>query len=447
MGVLDNALDQVGVQLDGAVGAVQDVIADVEGTVNDLAAAVSNFNIQNLTPNDIFSAARFLTDTVGGVLDGASQIPSMQGSFGGGPTGGGGGVGVGGTGQGGSPAAGGTGGVWESTHYADDMNAHHPKFKFLFKVKFEGFGSEDFYRYVTRCDKPRVRLNHTDINYYNFHTRVLTSVTYDPISITFLDEIGNSVNQFFVNYLKRRTGTANGNFGIDKGFVNASMKPYDKGYSDAGAKITIEQVFANGTLSNRFVFINPRIESFDFDELSMDDNAGSNLTCTFSYDALEMKTVSNSVLYTWGETDLLRGGGTSGAPNAGAGSLGESGSFSPSSAGGGGIGGGGSYETKQPGAAYDALRAGTKIKSKIPGSISDLINPAIGLFEAAFNQTDIVSSVGDLVQRDIQSTLDAIRGGTNLVFGGNEGPTTIEDAESQSGAPPFVGTGDGVNGV
>ena len=76
----------------------------------------------------------------------------------------------------------------------------------MFKVKFEGFGAENFYYYVTRCDKPKIDFVHQDVNYYNFRTKVKTHTQFHPLSVTFYDEIQNSTNQFFVSYLKSLSG-------------------------------------------------------------------------------------------------------------------------------------------------------------------------------------------------------------------------------------------------
>ena len=209
------------------------------------------------------------------------------------------------------------GGEWESVHYASDLIAHAPKYKFMFKVKFEGFGAENFYYYVTRCDKPKVEFVHQDVNYYNFRTKVKTHTQFHPLSVTFYDEIQNSTNQFFVSYLKSLSGQGSGQWGIDKGFGSASSsKPYKNGYS-SGKKIIIEQIFGHGTSSNRFIFHNPRIEHFDFDDLDMSDNGISLMTVNFSYDAISCETVSRSTIHSWGQSDLLKGGGSSGKVNGG----------------------------------------------------------------------------------------------------------------------------------
>lgn len=396
------ALDQLGVNTGGV------------DPVNGLSSAISDFNQQNLSPADIYRGIQEFPRTVGGVLPDLGArfpevgriplpFPKLPGVFS-------------------IPDVFklGTGGTFDSIRYGYDMNAHQPKFKFLFKVKFEGFGSEDFYYFVTRCDKPRVKFNHQDVNYYNFRTRVLTSVTYDSMNITFLDEIGNTVNEFFTNYLMTQSGTGSGNYGINQGFGPASSsKPYTKngGYS-TGKRIIIEQVFANGTHSNRFMFNNPRIESFEFDELNMEENAGSLMSLSFSYDSIEFETVQWSTIHTWGATDLLRGGGTSGPTNGGSSSGGNS-TFDPVSAGGSGIGDIGGFISKAAESAYDAVQGGLSILSTVPGSISDMISGGIQEI-TPYNHEDSIGSSADTISSNIQGTLQTITSGDNMTFRNND---------------------------
>lgn len=317
-------------------------------------------------------------------------------------------------------------GEWTALHYADDLVAHHPKFKFIFKVKFEGFGANDeFYYYVHRCDKPNVLFNHTDVNYYNFRTRVMTSMIFQPISITFLDEIGNSINDFFVKYLSSVSGQADGKWGIDNGFGDATgTKPYKYGYA-GGKAIIVAQIFGNGLYANEYKFINPRIESMQFDELNMEDNAGSMMTMQFSYDSLSCKTVSGGqgdVNYTWGNTDILKGGGTSGLPNAGATSLNEGGVQQATSANGGsqiqGLG-----LPKYSNAVQAVTAAGVSQLSSIPES----------LLNSPTSAQHIVDSGGTTLSRAVSETVAAIQAGTNfstpsLTGGGVSGLGPISNA-------------------
>lgn len=227
-------------------------------------------------------------------------------------------------------------GIWESLEYATDWNAHHGKFKFLFKIKF---GGGPWQYYVKSATKPKIKMVHQDVNYYNFRSKVLTQVTFDPMTIVLWDEIGNSVNNFFATYLATVSGQGSGNWGVDSSFDSDRPSSSSKSYRNAGygenvlATVIIEQVFANGTKSNRFIFKNARIESMDLDDLTMDTTEMNTLAITFNYDALECVTVDRSVIHTdpSASKDLLRGGG-SGGPAFGANDDGRQ--FNPISIGG-----------------------------------------------------------------------------------------------------------------
>jgi hypothetical protein len=58
---------------------------------------------------------------------------------------------------------------------------------------------------------------------------------------------------------------------------------------------------------NTMTFVNPKVESFDFDGLDMEDGAtGNMLTIQFNYDALLVKDrIQAQGLYNWGNTDIL----------------------------------------------------------------------------------------------------------------------------------------------
>jgi hypothetical protein len=380
----------------------------IDTGIGSLNEAIDSFQQQNMSPSDIFAAARALPTTIGGLTGIGSSIPGL--------------------GRIPLPTKGlsdilaipgilqqGATGDWQSTLYGEDMNAHHPKFKFLFKVKFEGFGNENFYRYVHRCDKPRVRINHADVNYYNFRTRVQTHITYDPLSVSFLDEIGNSVTEFFQSYMEKQTGTSMGNYGIDQGFGPASSsEPYQNGYSQ-GKKIIIEQVFGNGTRSNRYTFINPRIEAFDFDELNMEDSNGNMVTINFSYDAFTTETVSQQTLYSWGQTDLLMGGGSSGEANGGG--LSGANPSTQISANGMTAGTSNLYEYN-PAAVLAKQAAGIDILNMNKNALGKTAMSLIS--RAAFNQPNVVTSAATTLVSNVSNTLKNVFNGTNMRFGGGE---------------------------
>lgn len=309
-----------------------------------------------------------------------------------------------------------------SPSHALDLNDHYPKLKFLFKVGFYGFMPDvrGFYFYVHRVDKPKVKLMHQDVNYYNYRTRVLTNVVYEPITMEFLDEVGDTVNTFFVEYLKARSGSGSGGFGIDQGFGPASSsKPYTVAPGIAsGTRIIVEQIFANGENTNQFHFINPRIESFEFNELTMEESGGSMMTIQFSYDALESRTIGAYENPTWGNTDLLRADSMLGL-NGGASSLGETVTNAVGQAMNGIGRAARSISPYQPGLISGGLTsdgilgASNPRNRQIPADLSHLAQHGIQQVSKP-----AVGSAMDTLSSSIQDTLHSIVSGDNLQFNG-----------------------------
>jgi len=397
------------------------------GSPPSIQAEIDAFQAQNLSPSEIFSLGNQIPQTLGGIpgiesripglskipLPGATELNRLLAPI--------------------NTAKFGVAGEFEAIHYADDMNLHHPKFKFLFKVQFVGFpGGDDFYFYVHRCDKPKIKFNHVDVNYYNFRTRVLTNTILEPLQITFLDEIGNSVNDFFRAYMAQTSGVGAGNYGIDRGWGLASSTiPYANGYSNTrGQKIILEQIYVDltkngGPRANRFTFLNPRIETFEFDELSHEDsNTGSMATITFSYDAIDLKTVNDNTLYSWGVTDLFRAGGTSGIPNAGH------------------IDGAPMYGDAPPtvktSGIYDALRKGSDILNHVPAALSNVLSPLLAGPAKIISGVDktigtAASSAIDVVSLNVSTTLASITSGSNAVNGGK---AAVQDQTITQPTPP-----------
>jgi hypothetical protein len=368
--------------------ALQAVGVDSQSFGPDLTVAIDEFTQQASTFNSIADLTSAILETTNALPN--NQISQQVSGI------------TGGNGSGGSA---GSSGDFEHVHYATDLIPHQPKFKFLFKVKFEGFPGGTFYYYVHRCDKPKIQFNHVDVNYYNFRTKVLTHTTFLPMTIEFLDEIGNTTNTFFTEYLKQRSGQGKGNWGINKGFQDASSSiPYETGYSK-GTQIVIEQIFANGTKSNRFKFKNPRIESMEFDSMAMDDNGVNYFTIMFDYDAIECETVSTSTIHTWGQTDIHHGGGMSGNNGGahGGGSLAQT-----SITGTGGIGGANNgIDIAFDPSSINSQLSLPKALQGIPGF--ENFDP----FSLSFGQSSYSSSQ-DILSSDISQSISSIQSGQNL---------------------------------
>ena len=371
MSAINDALHQVGVDL-------------TVDAASNLIGAIGDYNKQNLSPGDLALAnagMRVLAQATNvGALSPGVVVRGVKGEF-------------------------------ESVHYADDLNNHHPKLKFLFKVQFNGFPGGNFSYFVHRCDKPKVRFNHTEVNFYSFRTKVLTSVGFDPLSFTFLDEIGNTVNSFFAQYVAARSNQGNGRASITGGGEYSSTIPYDNGYS-SGATVEIQQIFGNGLATNIFTLINARIDAFD--ELNMELSAGSMMSCTVSYDAISCKTTGPNKINSWGQTDLYAGGGTSGQMNAGSSSTDVG---TPASGTGGGIGGQKSFLTTQTDSAFKVAIGA--LTTQVPPALADLVTPQSIVALTKFNQPGVISSSGNILSQNIQNTIKSITSGDNLKFGGS----------------------------
>ena len=217
--------------------------------------------------------------------------------------------------------------TWQSSKYAADLVAYAPKHRFIFKVKFifkdpySRINSEFMY-VVKEIDKPKVTFEYEDVNMYNFKTKVLKAIRHESLNMQFHDDIQNKVLDFFNAYRLAYSPVSSllplqapmmENAGMDfyapgsGGVSSASMGILEGGKINVLSHIEIAQIYAHGTRQNIFIFTNPRIEQFDFDNLSHDATDGNALTVSFNYDALYIKdeATSGTPEYSWGATDIL----------------------------------------------------------------------------------------------------------------------------------------------
>ena len=211
-------------------------------------------------------------------------------------------------------------------NYASDTLIYAPKQKFIFKVMFsfndpynQRIGQEFTYG-VKMVDRPKINFEYEDVNMYNFKTKVLRAIRHEPLSMTSYDDIQNKVMDFFEAYRQAYSPISRG--GVDPvmyedsgmSFVppgafgsSASLGPLENGNINVLRSLSITQVYANGQRANVFQFVNPRIESFDFDTVDHEDSQGNMITCQFSYDALLMLdgTPTGTPMTNWGAYDIL----------------------------------------------------------------------------------------------------------------------------------------------
>lgn len=233
--------------------------------------------------------------------------------------------------------------IWNSTSYAAGLAGtdFRPKLKFLFKVEFkfkrsvidglkaEGFAhvnlleDSSFTFMIKTIDRPKVDFEYEDdVNQYNFRTKALKRIKHREMTITFMDDVGNRVFEFFRLLMYVHSPITRGGFSRDgtgnlpsttpapgmsgmsftskilgtKGSANRSVINSD--FGGAIDVIRIKQMFLNNaaadpndpktTKENIYDFVNPRLVSFDLDDLTHDSSDPSLLTMQFDYDWMEM---------------------------------------------------------------------------------------------------------------------------------------------------------------
>jgi hypothetical protein len=230
-------------------------------------------------------------------------------------------------------------GVWEPTKYAASIAESNlrPKNKFLFKVRFELYEEvkavvrqvmpdvseilQDLTFVVKQIDLPTVQFDYQDVNLYNFRTKVLKSISYRDLNVTFYDDVANNAINFVKLYLlvlmpiTRKMHTSGAALHQDAMAFAQNYASSDTSYRgalpfkggdaalrsryDIISKMIIEQYYHNpspGDQSattidsikmNTFVFANPKILTLDVSDLDHENGSTANtIESSFSFDAI-----------------------------------------------------------------------------------------------------------------------------------------------------------------
>lgn len=222
-------------------------------------------------------------------------------------------------------------GSWYATSYAASLanSQFRPKLKFLFRVEFlfkqavlDAFGRGDWLRNFTflikSVDRPKVDFEYEEVNQYNFRTKILKQIKHRELTMTFMDDVGNNVYEFFRfmmmvhSPVTRRSATATQSIseaittyanksgmeftdglGHNEDLAHRGVLPTDLGNAIEAIKVT--QFFVNpsehlsdATKQVSFFFINPRIVSFDLDDVNHETSDPNLFTMQFDYDFMVM---------------------------------------------------------------------------------------------------------------------------------------------------------------
>lgn len=287
---------------------------------------------------------------------------------------------------------------WVASSYAAALAGtnYRPKLKFLFKIQFifkesilqameqqglidaeraRRIRGNEFTFMVKTVDRPKIDFEYEDeVNRYNFRTKVLKRIRHRELTVTFMDDTGNRVFDFFrlvmmaYSPITRRQLLRDGSIdavpdalsadlGSGMEFSGAATNLNDIAHRGAlgtlGGSTTdlttlistirIKQIFidpqgggennrlAGATKAVSFDFMNPRVVSFDLDDMSHETSDPNLLTMQFDYDWMEMvdggslqgptlpeqSAVGQGIDAAPADISVIPGGSTAGGPSAG----------------------------------------------------------------------------------------------------------------------------------
>lgn len=216
-----------------------------------------------------------------------------------------------------------------SVNYREHVNigtelagADAPKFKFMFTVFFEfggtlrnariDTGSPDLERNTYACksvSRPNISVNYTEVNSYNYRFKVATRTDVGTVTLSLYDDNKNVSHNLLSKYLKAISPVANRESGAS--YYNSrddvanwsSLGPLpSKGsisqLGEADGLIQTMRVthhyndsYTDDGKSHSMVhydYINPKIQSFSFDELDMSTSEPSSVSITFVFDSVNI---------------------------------------------------------------------------------------------------------------------------------------------------------------
>jgi len=324
--------------------------------------------------------------------------------------------------------------TWQPTNYAADLIAYQPKHRFMFRVIFDFDPSytdlaarSDIFQYVIKhIDRPKITFDYEDVNMYNFHTKVLKTIHHEPLTITLIDDIKDTFQEFYRRYLKAwspasRTWNKQQSIAqLEASGMNFAEKQTDR--SDSAIRgilrdgtfnplkaIRLIQYFGHAAQQNTFIFVNPRIIDMSFDETHHEGgDPGNHATIRFDYDILhidQQETSAQRSPYAAVGTDMY-------GPQSDNSILNTSHDYDAGYQIAGGVNGFGGYSLGSNGGGFSPIT--NILKGTIGGIVGNAINKV---------STNVLSGIANpflnTVARDViyKTTNSAQQTATNTLFG------------------------------
>ena len=189
----------------------------------------------------------------------------------------------------------------------------HPKLKFNFSMRITlrvpvggdlvlGSGSmQDMDIPLKTATRPQPNVVMQDVNYYNYRTKVATKVDYGTATVVMYDDGDGKAHDIYTTYMRAISPASS--VTDDTLIHNPASVPFG-GMSSLGAlpnnpngiikSLSVYHHYISRGRQHRteYKYINPKILSFDLDELNMSESDVSCVGMTFAYDSVVVSSGS-----------------------------------------------------------------------------------------------------------------------------------------------------------
>jgi len=144
--------------------------------------------------------------------------------------------------------------------------------------------------------RPNPTFNMTDVNFYNFRTKVKTSVDPGTITVVMYDDANGLVHDLYRTYM-RAASPAHNIDNIRQLVDNPSAVPFGGMSSLAGLpnnangiikRISVYHYYVVGgqTWRTEYMYANPKVQTFELDDLDMTTSDVTTISMTFAHDGV-----------------------------------------------------------------------------------------------------------------------------------------------------------------
>lgn len=204
-------------------------------------------------------------------------------------------------------------------NYAQSLIKYAPKQKFMFilqftlKQEYTTWSSiiEEMAFVVKSSGRPNINIEHEEVNFYNFWSRVPKRTVYEPITMRFHDDMKNASHNFYNAYLEAispiarlgglETGSAmnhqlledSGLLGSRRDFQSsASIGALEGNNTSIIDELRVFHLFDYGRFMSVYNYKNPKILSMNLDDFDMaEGTTGNEVEIQFAYDSLHITPV------------------------------------------------------------------------------------------------------------------------------------------------------------